>query len=335
MSEVNANQATVSLIRPKFEQQVSNEVSRRGRRKRFFETLSRQRVMVFMSAPMVIWVLIFAYLPLTGWIMAFQNYKPQNPRLDQEWVGFANFRQFLEDPRFYEVLRNTLVMSGLHIVFGFAFAVGLALVLNEVRQRFFKRSIQTISYLPHFVSWVVVASIFYTIFSTDGGVFNDLLVSIDVIDEPIRWLAQPALFWPMITVAQVWKEMGWNAIIYLAAITSIDPQLYEAARVDGVGRLGQIWHITLPGIRPTIILLLVLAIGGMLHIQGFEPVFLMGNSLTRSHADNLAVYAYRYGISLGRFSLSTAISIFNSVVSITLLILANRLSARFGEGTII
>jgi putative aldouronate transport system permease protein len=267
--------------------------------------------------------------------MAFQDYRPQYGRFQQEWVGLENFRMFLQDQRFYEVLRNTLVMSALHIVFGFIFAIGLALVLNEVRNRAFKRSIQTISYLPHFVSWVVVASIFYTVFSTDGGVVNDALVSIGLIDEPIRWLAQPSLFWPMITLAQVWKEMGWNAIIYLAAITSIDPQLYEAARVDGLGRLGQIWHITLPGIRPTIVLLLVLAIGGLLHIQGFEPVFLLGNSLTRSHADNLAVYAYRYGIGLTRYSLSTAISIFNSIVSIALLVIANRLSARFGEGTII
>jgi putative aldouronate transport system permease protein len=301
----------------------------------FLEKVINQRILIAMSLPMVVWVLIFAYLPLTGWIMAFQDYRPQYGRFQQEWVGLENFRMFLQDQRFYEVLRNTLVMSALHIVFGFIFAIGLALVLNEVRNRAFKRSIQTISYLPHFVSWVVVASIFYTVFSTDGGVVNDALVSIGLIDEPIRWLAQPSLFWPMITLAQVWKEMGWNAIIYLAAITSIDPQLYEAARVDGLGRLGQIWHITLPGIRPTIVLLLVLAIGGLLHIQGFEPVFLLGNSLTRSHADNLAVYAYRYGIGLTRYSLSTAISIFNSIVSIALLVIANRLSARFGEGTII
>jgi putative aldouronate transport system permease protein len=306
-----------------------------SRLRSFLTTLSNQRVLVAMSFPMVVWVVIFAYLPLTGWIMAFQDYRPQFGRLDQEWVGLENFRMFLEDPRFYDVLRNTLVMSALHIVFGFFFAISLAIILNEVGSRLFKRSIQTISYLPHFVSWVVVASIFYTVFSTDNGVVNNTLMAVGIIDEPIRFLAQPHLFWPMITLAQVWKEMGWNAIIYLAAITSIDPQLYEAARVDGVGRIGQIFHITLPGIRPTIILLLVLAIGGLLHIQGFEPVFLLGNSLTRSHADNLAVYAYRYGIGLTRYSLSTAISIFNSVVSITLLIFANRLSARFGEGTII
>ncbi len=288
-----------------------------------------------MSLPFVVWVGIFAYLPLTGWLMAFQDFTPRYPRLQQEWVGFANFRMFLHDPRFYEVLRNTLVMSALHIVFGFFFAISFALILNEVRMRFFKRVIQTISYLPHFVSWVVVASIFYTTFSTDGGVVNTALMNLGLIEEPIRWLAKPSFFWPMITLAQVWKEMGWNAIIYLAAITSIDSQLYEAAEVDGVGRIGKMWHITLPGIRPTIILLLVLAVGGLLHITGFEPAFLLGNSITRSHADNLAIYAYRYGISLTRYSLSTAISIFNSVVSITLLILANRLSARFGDGTII
>jgi putative aldouronate transport system permease protein len=314
---------------------MAEQVAPRSQLNSFWRRVKNQKVLIAMSFPMVVWVLIFAYLPLTGWLMAFQNYQPRFGRFDQEWVGLENFRMFLQDPRFYEVLRNTLVMSVLHIGFGFLFAIGLALVLNEVRNRPFKRSIQTISYLPHFVSWVVVASIFYTVFSTDSGVVNNTLEAVGLIDEPIRFLAQPRLFWPMITLAQVWKEMGWNAIIYLAAITSIDPQLYEAARVDGLGRIGQIFHITIPGIRPTIILLLVLAIGGLLQVQGFEPVFLLGNSLTRSHADNLAVYAYRYGIGLTRYSLSTAISIFNSLVSIVLLILANRFSARFGEGTIV
>ena len=300
-----------------------------------FRIISQQKYLIAMSAPFVIWVCIFAYLPLAGWVMAFQDYSPRNGYLDQEWVGFKNFLTFLGDGKFYQVLRNTLAISVLHIVFGFFFAILLAVLLNELRSRSFKRAIQTISYLPHFVSWVVVASIFYTVLSPDGGVVNSLLLKIGIIREPVAWLAKKEFFWGIVTVAQVWKEMGWNAIIYLAAITSIDPQLYEAADMDGLGRVGKIFHITLPGIKGTIVVLLIISVGRLLYEAGFDPCFLLGNSLTRSHADNLAIYAFRYGISMTRYSLSTAISIFNSIVSLFLLLTANHISGKLGEGKII
>lgn len=301
----------------------------------YIRLLGVQRQLVLMSVPFVVWVVIFAYLPLAGWVMAFQQFKPGRSLLQQTWVGLENFLGFFRDPKFYEVLRNTLVMSSLYVFFSFVAAVSLALLLNEVRFRPYKRFIQTVSYLPHFVSWVVVASLFYTVLSTDGGMVNRLLMSLGIVREGVPWLSEGRLFWPVVTVAQVWKTSGWSAIIYLAAISSIDPELYEAASVDGLGRLGKMIHITLPGISNTMVILLVLSVGGLMLASGFDPSFLLGNNLTVAWSDNLAIYAYRYGIGMSRYSLSAAISVFNSVVSLILLLSANRIASRMrGESVL-
>ena len=287
-----------------------------------------------MSLPLVVWVIIFAYLPLVGWVMAFQQFRPGTGLLRQTWVGLENFLGFFRDAKFYQVLRNTLVMSAAYVVFSFLCAVSLALLLNEVRSKPYKRFIQTVSYLPHFVSWVVVASLFYTVLATDG-VLNRVLLGLGVVREGIPWLAGGRLFWPVVTVAQVWKTSGWSAIIYLAAISSIDPELYEAASVDGLGRFGKMIHVTLPGISGTMVILLVLSVGGLMLASGFDPSFLLGNNLTIAWSDNLAVYAYRYGIGMSRFSLSSAISVFNSLVSLVLLVAANRVATRLrGESVL-
>ncbi|MBB6633596.1 sugar ABC transporter permease [Cohnella thailandensis] len=285
-----------------------------------------------MCLPFVAWVLIFSYTPLFGWIMAFKDYKPAIGILQSEWTGFRFFKEFLVDPRFYEIVRNTFVMGILNVVFGTACAILLALMLNEVRNKFFKRSIQTISYLPHFVSWVIVSNIFYTVLSTDGGVVNNLLLWVGLIDEPINWMAQGKLFWVIVTVGQVWKEAGWTAIIYFAAMTSIDKTLYEAGEVDGLGRIGKIRYITLPGIMPTIAILTVLNIGNLFNASGFDPSYLLGNNMTLTYSDNLAVYTYRYGLQMSRFSMSAALGIFNSVICLILLFSANKLSGKFIEG---
>ena len=291
--------------------------------------LYNQRYLIAMSFPFLIWVAIFAYTPLVGWVMAFENFKPSHGYFNQKFVGLLHFKEFLTDPTFYQVLKNTFAISMLNLVFGFFFAILLAILLNEIKNKFFKRLIQTVSYLPHFVSWVVVVSIFYTILSPDGGIINQMLLSIGIIKEAQAWLAHPKLFYGFVTIAQVWKEMGWSSIIYLAAIAGIDQGLYEAAEVDGVGRFGKVWHITLPGIRPTIMLLLVLSIGGFFNGAGFDPCFLLGNTMTRTYSDSLAVYAFRYGLEMSRYSMSTAISIFNSIVSVILLFSANKLSEKF------
>lgn len=286
-----------------------------------------------MSVPFVLWVLVFQYLPLWGWTMAFQNYKPGKSFLEQKWVGFEHFAALFQDDRFYLVLRNTLAMSSLGLVAGFVFPVMFALLLNEVRVQVLKRFVQTVSYLPHFVSWVVAAGIVSKMLSTDGGVVNAVLMSLHVIDQPIQFMAKGHMFWGIVTAADVWKETGWNAIIYLAAIAGIGPELYEAARVDGASRLRQMWHITLPGIRPTIIVLLIMSIGHLIGI-GFERQFLLGNHMVSDYSEVLDLYSLKYGLEMGRYSFGTAINIFNSVISLMLLFIANGAFKRIANESI-
>ncbi|WP_373871361.1 ABC transporter permease [Paenibacillus montaniterrae] len=282
----------------------------------------QQKYLYLMSLPFVIWVVIFSYVPIWGWLMAFQNYKPRNGILDQEWVGFKHFIELFSDERFYLVLRNTLAMSTMGLIVSFTVPVIFALLLNELRQQFFKRTIQTIAYLPHFVSWVVVSGIVTKMLSTDGGAVNELLMSLNLIDQPIQFMAKGEWFWGIVTVADAWKETGWNTIIFLAAMSGIDPELYEASTVDGAGRFRKMWHITLPGIRTTFMVLFILSIGHLISI-GFEKQFLLMNPLVIDYAEVLDLYALNYGINLSRYSYGTAIGIFNSVVSIILVFLAN------------
>lgn len=302
-------------------------------KRRFWSVFKQQKVLYLMSIPFVLWVFVFNYLPLWGWTMAFQNFRPGRSFFEQEWVGFYQFIQLFQDERFYLVLRNTLAMSLMGLIVGFTIPIIFAVLLNEVRLSFFKRTVQTVSYLPHFVSWVVVAGIVTKMLSVDGGIVNELLVATGLTDEPIQFMTKGKLFWFIVTIADLWKEMGWNSIIFLAAIAGIDPQLYEAAKVDGAGRLRQIWHITLPGIRPTILVVLILSIGHLISI-GFEKQFLLGNPTVLDYSEVLDLYALNYGIGLGRFSYGTAIGIFNSFVSIILLFLANGIFRRFSKQSV-
>ncbi len=293
-----------------------------------------QRILFLMVAPFVVWICIFNFAPLFGWSMAFVNYKPRFGIFGSEWVGLKYFTEFLSDKRFFEVLRNTIAMSGLNIVFGTACAILLAVFLSEINSRPFKRTVQTLTYLPHFISWVVVSNIFYTFLSSEG-LLNDILTKLGMFGEPVSFMSKENYFWPIVTIAQVWKEMGWNAILYLAAITAIDPQLYEAAKLDGITRFGKIRYITIPCIMPTIMMLLVLNIGNLLNSTGFDPSYLMGNDMTVNYSENLAVYAYTYGLRMSRYSMSTALSIFNSLFSLALVWGANRLSRRSVDGGIL
>ena len=299
----------------------------------FWRALSNQKALYLMSLPFVAWVFVFNYLPIWGWTMAFQNYKPGRSFFEQEWVGFDHFIALFQDERFYTVFRNTLGMSSLGLLFGFTIPIIFAVLLNEVRHSIFKRTVQTITYLPHFVSWVVVAGIVTKTLSIDGGIINDLLLRFGFIDEPFQFMAQGTWFWGIVTAADLWKEMGWNAIIFLAAIAGVDPQLYEAARVDGASRFRQIWHITLTGIRPTILVVLILNIGHLVAI-GFEKQLLLGNSLVIDYSEVLELYALNYGIGLGRFSYGTAMGIFNSVISICLLLIANGIFKRYSNQSV-
>jgi putative aldouronate transport system permease protein len=304
------------------------------RRKRFWFKAFQQRYLYLMSLPFVIWIIIFSYVPVWGWLTAFQNYKPKDSILDQKWVGFSNFIELFQDERFYIVMRNTLAMSTMGLIVSFTVPVIFALLLNEMKGQFFKRSVQTISYLPHFVSWVVVSGLVYKMLSTDGGAVNQLLMWLNVIDQPIQFMAKGNLFWGIVTASDLWKEMGWNSIIFLAAMAGIDPELYEASTVDGAGRFRKMWHITLPGIRTTFMVLFILSIGHLISI-GFEKQFLLGNPLVSDYAEVFDLYALKYGIQMSRYSYGTAIGIFNSVVSILLVFIANGLYKRVTKESVI
>jgi putative aldouronate transport system permease protein len=304
------------------------------KRRSTWRKIIEQRFLFLMSVPFVIWLIIFHYIPIWGWTMAFQKYKPGKSFSEQTWVGFDNFVTLFHEPHFYLVLRNTLAMSFLSLIVGYTVPILFAILLNEVRVMSIKRTMQTISYLPHFVSWVIVAGLVTKMLSTDGGIINQLLLTLHVIDKPIQFMAQGKWFWGIVTVSDMWKETGWNSIIYLAAISGIDPELYEAATMDGAGRFRRIWHITLPGIRQTIMVMMILSIGWLMSI-GFEKQFLLGNPIVKDYSEVLDLYVLNYGINLGRFSYGTAVGMFNSLVSIILLLSANRIFKRWSNESVI
>ncbi|MBP1966136.1 ABC transporter permease [Paenibacillus aceris] len=299
-----------------------------------WKTIKNQKQLIMMSFPILIYILIFNYVPIWGWLMAFQNYRPALKFSKQQWVGLKNFKFLFQDDTFLTVLRNTLAMSIINLVLGFATAILLALMLNEIKVRFWKRSIQTISYLPHFLSWIIAAGIVATSLSIDDGIVNQLLMKLHIIKEPVMWLSEGKYFWGIVGLSNVWKEVGWNTIIYLAAITSIDPSLYESAGIDGANRYQKILYVTLPGIKSTFIILLIMNVGHILD-AGFEIQYLLGNGLIVDWSQTIDIFVLKYGIALGNYSLATAAGIFKTVVSIVLILIANSTAKRLGEERLI
>ena len=291
--------------------------------------IKRQKFLLIVSFFMVIYGIIFYYWPLTGWLMAFQNYKPKDGLLGSKFVGLAKFQFLFQDATFLRVIRNTFCMGVLNLVTSTIMAILFAILLNEIRATKSKKVIQTISYLPHFLSWIIVTGILHDALSSTG-IINELLMKAGIIDRAIDFFAHPKYFWWIVAFANCWKETGWNAIIYLAAITSIDPCLYEAASIDGAGRWAKIKYITLPGIKPTIMILLLMNVGNVLN-AGFEVQYLLGNGLIKSVSDTIDIYVLTWGISQNDFSLGTAAGIFKSAVSIALILVANFAAKRMGE----
>lgn len=292
--------------------------------------VKKQRELILITIPFVIYGLVFYYLPLFGWIMAFQNYKPAKGLLGSEWVGLKHFEKLFSDEVFVQDIRNTLMMGIINLVLSFVFAIAFALLLNEVRLKAPKKFVQTVSYLPHFLSWIIVTGIIRDMLSMDHGIVNELCQKIGLIDKPMNFFGEKDLFWWIVGFGNVWKETGWNSIIYLAAITSINPELYEAAGLDGAGRFRKMWHVTLPGIKPTIFILLLMNIGNVLN-AGFEVQYLLGNDIIRSVSETVDIYVLKWGISNANFSLGTAAGIFKSVVSVILIFIANGSAKLAGE----
>ena len=283
-----------------------------------------------MSFPIILYIILFTYVPLWGWTMAFQNYRPARSFSQQEWAGIKWFKFLFEDQVFLKTIRNTIAMSVINTTLGFITAIGFALLLNEVRKILFKRFIQTISYLPHFLSWVVVTGLVSAMLTTDDGAVNNVFLALGIIKEPVLWLAEPKYFWGVIGVTYVWKEVGWNTIIYLAAMAGIDPALYEAADIDGCNRYQKMWRITLPCIKPTIIILLLMSIGRILD-AGFEMQYLLRNGLVMDVSDTIDVYVLIFGLNMRNYSLATAAGMFKNVVNVALLFIANEIAKRAGE----
>lgn len=284
-----------------------------------------------MAVPALLFILVFSYIPMYGLLMAFQDYSLFRGFLDSPWVGFKHFEMFFAAPEFWNVMRNTLVISLLKLCIGFPAPILLALMLNEVGRKVFKRLVQTISYLPHFLSWVIVSGFVLSILSTDNGSLNILLQKLNLIDEPINFMSEPKYFWSILVATNVWKEIGFSSIVYLAAIAGVNPHLYEAASMDGASRIRQIVSITIPSIMPVIIVFSILAIGNFLN-AGFEDIILLaGNPVLREVSDVIDTYVYRIGIQNNRYSYATAAGLFKAVISVLMLAGANYLARRSGN----
>lgn len=296
-----------------------------------WQLMFKQRYLLLMFVPFVIWLIIFKYVPLWGWTMAFQDVRPKTfavPVWERDFVGFDNFSKAFTDRLFKQTMINTIGTSILGILLGTVCAIIFALMLNEIRFIKFKKVTQTISYLPHFVSWVVIASIAKMVLN-DGGMLDTLFntrLKLMSTNSPV--------FWVVVCFINVWKEMGWDAIVYLSAMAGIDAGLYEAAKVDGAGRLKRIWHITLPGIKPTIVVLLIMSIGSTLNV-GMERQMLLSNGIVQDHAMVLSWFSYLRGIGNSNYGVGTAIGMFQSLVGIALLLIANKIAGLLGESKLI
>ncbi|WP_373876553.1 ABC transporter permease [Paenibacillus spongiae] len=299
----------------------------------FFQKLGSQYQLVLMSVPFVLLLILFSYVPLWGWIMAFQKFLPGKGIMGSEFVGFDNFILLFQDEQFFRVLRNTLVMSFMSMAAGFVGAIALALLLNEVRSAFFKRTIQTVTYIPHFVSMVVIANIVLTFLSPDGGFINQVLLKIGIIHEPIYFMGKGEWFWAIHTLVGLWKELGWSTIIYLAVMASLNPEMYEAADVDGAGRFQKMWHISIPGIMPTAIILLILSVGSLIN-TGYESQFLLGNPLVIDYSEVLDLYALNLSFGSGQYSVGVALGIFKSLISLILVFTVNGFAKKAGQARI-
>ena len=285
---------------------------------------------MFMLIPVVIFFAVFSYYPLYGILIAFKDYSISRGILGSPWAGLRYFRQFFSSPYFGRLLRNTVLISVYSLLWGFPVPILFALLLNEFKDGKFKRVIQTVSYLPHFISLVVICGILIDIFSPQGGVVNSLLYSLT--GKRINFFGEPEWFRTMYVGSGVWQEFGWNSIIYLAAITGINPDLYEAARIDGAGRLRQIWHVTLPGIKPTILTLLILNLGNIMSV-GYEKIILLYSPTTYETADVISTYVYRTGLLSQQYSYAGAVGLFNSAINIAILVLCNFAGKKlFGVG---
>ncbi|MBP3962820.1 MULTISPECIES: ABC transporter permease [Paenibacillus] len=307
--------------------EVMPEVVRLNKNNAWAKVWSFRHIYLFML-PAFIWYIVFCYYPMYGILIAFKDFKYNLGILHSPWEGLRYFKQFLGDSSFYSVLYNTLSISFLKLLLGFPAPLILALMLNGVMHNKLKRIFQTISYLPHFVSWVVVVTLMQKILSPNVGLVNDIRDHMGL--EPIFFMGMPSLFYPLVVISDIWKGVGWGSIIYLAALTNIDPHLYEAAEMDGAGRWSKLFKITLPCLTPTIGILLIFSLSGVLN-AGFDQIWLMQTPATLSVSEILDTYVLKTGIQQGQFAYSTAIGLFKSLISLLLIVAVNKVSKKVSD----
>lgn len=306
----------------------TGEVWRRRKRKPFLQYARHHWWLYLMIVPGSIYFIIFKYIPIASLVIAFQDYNPWLGIMDSPFVGMKYFETFFMGNDFTRLLINTLSISLLNLIFYFPMPIIVALLLNEIKNYYYKSTIQTLIYIPYFISMVIVASITYTLLNVNDGAVNMIIKQIT--GNTIDFLSGKEYFRSIIVIQNIWKETGWGMIIFLAALAGVDVELYEAAKVDGAGRWKQMWHITLPAIRGTIVIMLILRVGSILN-TGFEQIFLMSNSLNRSVAEVFDTYVYRLGVTNGQYSFSTAVGMFKGVVGCIMVLGTNWIAKKCGE----
>ncbi|MDF2924625.1 MAG: sugar transporter ATPase [Paenibacillaceae bacterium] len=295
-------------------------------RNTLWKKIWKYKVLYLLLLPELLYLFIFKYAPMAGIIVAFKQYNLTLGFFDSPWAGLDNFRAFINGVYFRDILLNTVLISLYKLVFGFSAPIILALMLNEVRISWFKRTIQTITYLPHFISWVIAYGLMAALLSPGSGLVNVLLKQYGF--EPVAFLTDPDWGRTLVVLSDIWKEVGWGAILYLAALAGVSPSLYEAARMDGASRLRQLWHITLPGIRNVILVLLILRMGSILD-AGFDQIFIISNSFNQEKVDIIDTWVYRQGIERLQIGLATAVGVFKSLIGTVLVLTSNQIAKKF------
>lgn len=308
--------------------EISSSKKRKMTKEQILKQIKKDKVLYLILSVPILYFIIFKYIPMAGIVLAFRKYEMGGSMFGSEWVGLKYFKMFLSDNYFWLVFKNTFVLSFISLLIGFPIPIILALLLNEVKNQFFKRSIQTISYLPKFFSTVVVVSMISIMLSPSSGVVNSILRSIGI--NEIYFLKESAWFRPIYIISEIWQFMGWNAILYIAALTNIDPQLYEAAAIDGANRWIRTLKVTIPGIMPTIVITLILSTGSILSV-GFEKVLLLYNNSTMNVADVIQTYVYRMGIISSNYSYSTAVGLFQAIINLALIAFVNHISKKMTD----
>lgn len=296
--------------------------------------LKGQKQRQLMVLPGIIWLIVFCYIPIFWLVIAFKEYDITKSALEAPWVGLKYFKEFLSDERFYTMLKNTVGIGFYKLIVAFPIPIIFALFLNEIKGTKFKKFVQTASYLPHFIAWPILGGIILS-WLGKTGIINHLMITLGLQDTPIYYIAKAEYFWRIAVISDVWKELGWNAIIYIAAIAGVNPVLYEAADIDGAGRFKKMWHITIQSIRPTIAILFILAVGNLLNGSNFEQIFVLRNNMNLDASEIVDLYIYNIGIGAGRFSYASAVSLLKAAASLILVLGANLVTKKLTKESIL